>query len=307
MAKGVFIQNPVSIYNDAEGLHYHYPAKLYQSRVDKVVGDWVVLYESGAKAREYFAVAEVQRTRPDAQDPKMAYADFVPGSYLDFAQRVPLAKPDGRYYSSLIEKSPGRPNGVAQAAVQPLREPDFWDILHAGTQAPAHLLLPREAGDDAAALAQPEVRGRAETFDYATPAAPRQRVGVYLNQWRRKQSFRARVLSAYGERCAFTGLGFVNGGGRAEVQAAHIKPVSEQGPDSVVNGLALSGTVHWMFDRGLLGLGDAGEILVSRKVNDVDSLDRLLNPDRRMRWPERESDRPNADLVHWHRRHVFER
>ena len=43
-----------------------------------------------------------------------------------------------------------------------------------------------------------------------------------------------------------------NGGGRAEAQAAHIQPVAENGPDSLRNGVALSSTFHWMFDRGLI-------------------------------------------------------
>ena len=35
-----------------------------------------------------------------------------------------------------------------------------------------------------------------------------------------------------------------SGGGRAEVEAAHIKGVAEKGPDIITNGIALSGTVH---------------------------------------------------------------
>ena len=45
-------------------------------------------------------------------------------------------------------------------------------------------------------------------------------------------------------------------GGRAEVQAAHIRPVADNGPDSLRNGVALSSTFHWMFDRGLISVGD---------------------------------------------------
>lgn len=48
----------------------------------------------------------------------------------------------------------------------------------------------------------------------------------------------------------------INGGGRAEAEAAHIRSVEANGPDIVSNGLALSGTAHWMFDRGLLSLTD---------------------------------------------------
>ena len=68
--------------------------------------------------------------------------------------------------------------------------------------------------------------------------------------------FRRVVLRAYDEQCAITGLKLINGGGRAEADAAHIRPVEANGPDIVNNGIALSGTAHWMFDRGLIALSD---------------------------------------------------
>lgn len=55
----------------------------------------------------------------------------------------------------------------------------------------------------------------------------------------RDRVFRSRVLKAYDRRCAFTGFQFINGGGRAEVEAAHIKSVEAKGPDVVQNGLAV--------------------------------------------------------------------
>jgi putative restriction endonuclease len=48
--------------------------------------------------------------------------------------------------------------------------------------------------------------------------------------------------------------------------------VENNGPDIVSNGLALSGTAHWMFDRGLISLSDNLEILISRRVNDQESV-----------------------------------
>lgn len=60
--------------------------------------------------------------------------------------------------------------------------------------------------------------------------------------------FRRLVLRAYDKRCAITGLKLIDDGGRAEVDAAHIRPVGENGPDILSNGIALSGTAHGMFD-----------------------------------------------------------
>jgi putative restriction endonuclease len=88
----------------------------------------------------------------------------------------------------------------------------------------------------------------------------------------RDRVFRKVVLGAYGERRAISGLKLINGGGRAEVNAAHIRPVAASGLDIVHNGIAMSGTAHSMFGRGLIGLSDSFEILISRQVNDQDSI-----------------------------------
>jgi putative restriction endonuclease len=89
-----------------------------------------------------------------------------------------------------------------------------------------------------------------------------------------------------------TGLIIVNGGGRAEVQAAHIKPVAAGGPDVVQNGIALSATVHWLFDRHLISIDNDYRLLVShnRVPAELTSLFRPehqglhLPTDRRL-WP----------------------
>ena len=109
----------------------------------------------------------------------------------------------------------------------------------------------------------------------------------------RDRLFRRRVVTAYDARCAITGLKLINGGGRAEVEAAHIRPVDRGGPDIVTNGIALSGTVHWMFDRGLIGLGDDLGILVSRQANDQDGIRGMINRSGFALSPLRALDRPH--------------
>jgi putative restriction endonuclease len=93
--------------------------------------------------------------------------------------------------------------------------------------------------------------------------------------------------------------------GDAEVEAAHIKSVQDKGPDVVQNGLALSGTVHWMFDRGLLSVGEDARILLSNHINDVDGVRKILNATGRARLPEAVADRPDAAFLAWHREHCF--
>ncbi|MFX5260735.1 HNH endonuclease, partial [Acinetobacter baumannii] len=85
--------------------------------------------------------------------------------------------------------------------------------------------------------------------------------------------------------------------GRAEVAAAHIRPVEANGPDIISNGVALSGTAHWMFDRGLISLGDDLEILISRQTNDLDGVRSIINKTGRALAPHRISDRPHPHFL----------
>lgn len=121
----------------------------------------------------------------------------------------------------------------------------------------------------------------------------------------RDRIFRRIVLRAYDECCAITGLKLINGGGRAEVSAAHIRAVEANGPDVIYNGIALSGTAHWMLDRGLVSLSDDLEILISRQVNDLDSVQAFINRTRRALPPSRQFDRPHPHFLQWHREHYF--
>ena len=133
----------------------------------------------------------------------------------------------------------------------------------------------------------------------------RDRVTQLTNRAVRDRNFRKNVLRAYGERCAITGRRLINGGGRAEVEAAHIRPVEHDGPDNVSNGLALSGTAHWMFDRGLVGFADDLSILVSRHSNDLNAVTAMINSSGKLLSPERPANRPRTEFVTWHRENCF--
>lgn len=95
------------------------------------------------------------------------------------------------------------------------------------------------------------------------------------------------------------------GSENAEVDAGHVRPVQANGPDVVNNGLALSGTAHWMFDRGLISLADDLEILISRQVNDVDGVRAFINKTGFAFAPDRAGDRPHPHFLGWHRENCF--
>jgi putative restriction endonuclease len=226
----------------------------------------------------------------------MYLALIEPGSYLDFAMPVPFADTNGPIERGVLNDQ-GRISGRAQAAVRGLSASDFNRIVQAGL-AEGDALLPRiDVLSDATSV-------REERLPFGFDET-RERVSSLVSRVVRDRVFRRIVLRAYDERCAVTGLKLINGGGRAEVEAAHIRPVEANGPDIVSNGIALSGTAHWMFDRGLIGLDDDMGIIISRQANDPDSIHSVVNTSGRILLPPREADRPHPQFTRWHREHCF--
>lgn len=72
----------------------------------------------------------------------------------------------------------------------------------------------------------------------------------------REARFRDEVLSAYEHRCSLSGLAVGASPSRAYgvLDAAHIRPVGSQGADTLANGMALTPTLHRLFDKGLFTL-----------------------------------------------------
>ena len=297
MAFGVFIHRTDSTYDDVPSEQYQFP-KQYLSRAQQCEGDWIVYLEPTKvkQTKGYFAVAKVQEIIPDPGNGGMYLAIIERGTYLDFGDPVSF-----RDDQSLVERGllndQGNISGRAQAAVRTLSSTDFARIVARGLGGQDEI-LPRVD-------LQPPTQGFAEQQLDFEHMPTRDRMAQLTNRAVRDRNFRKTVLRAYGERCAITGLRLINGGGRAEVEAAHIRPVEQNGPDIVSNGIALSGTAHWMFDRGLVGLNDDLVILVSRQANDPDAIYSMINDTGKLLAPSRPAERPRQEFVLWHRENSF--
>ncbi|MBN9497092.1 MAG: HNH endonuclease [Alphaproteobacteria bacterium] len=297
MSYGVFIHRSDSVYDDAPAERYQFP-KQYLKRVEACIGDWVVYLEPSkvAGTRGYFAIARVQQVIPDPNASDMYLAIIEPGSYLEFANSVSF-NDGGRPIERGLLNEEGRLSGRAQSAVRPISTQDFLRIVERGIddQAP---LLPRIG------IQEPVLQLQEGQAPFAFEQ-DRERILQLTTRPVRDKVFRKLVLRAYDERCAVTGLKLINGGGRAEVAAAHIRPVECNGPDVLQNGIALSGTAHWMFDRGLISLSDNLEILISRQVNDIESVRSFVNKSMHAHSPKRVGDRPHPRFLAWHREYCF--
>ncbi len=298
MAQAIFYHDPNSKYKDTPGVRYHFP-KRYLGIVKECVGDWIVYYEGKKGALGYIAVQKLSSVTADPDLAGHFFAWFERNILWDFEQVVPRNSPMGIAYERSLRQADGRAmsGGANMAAVRRISLDEFQGIVMAGL-APQNgpLALPRDV----------DRPGLAEDQAVYTPVLMQDiRNTVLQNRAKRDASFARSVKEAYQGRCAISGLDLRNGGGRAEVQAAHIRPVHAMGPDTVQNGLALSGTLHWMFDRGLIGIGDNYEILVSENKVPVDVRQRLICPSGQLHLPKAKRHHPHPEFIRYHRENVF--
>jgi len=299
MPKAIFTTKADPTYDDLPEERYHFP-RTYLRQVEAARGDWIVYYEPRRRSGDlssrgglqaYFATARVDRIESDPVRPDHFYA-FV-SEFLQFDRPVPFRE-RAHYFEAGLERDDGKTNkGAFGRAVRALSDAEYDLILQAG--------FARTLGE-----VFEQVRGELESSQLAEEPVSFRRpiVEQIVRRPFREAAFATQVKEAYENTCAMTGLRIINGGGRAEVQAAHIRPVAHDGPDSIHNGLALSGTVHWMFDRGLISVDDDCSILIA-KDRLPDTVTRLLREDRRLLPPSRSDLRPHSQFLRYHRERIF--
>lgn len=297
MAKGVFLHRADSIYEDRPDQYYEFPSARYLAAVQQIVGDWIVYYEPGkhVRSRRYFAAAFVDSIVPSPGKPDRLRAIVRPGSYIEFDLDVPRAL-DGRPFESALAGKDGlllKHGGRRTEAVRLLPDAEFSAIIELG--------LPQDLEDREARQYEPVSELAEPVQVFRRPVIER-----LTRQSYRDVAFRRKVRAAYGYRCALSGLELRNGGGRPEVQAAHIIPVEHGGSDFVRNGLALSGTLHWMFDRGLISVDPQDHrILISHNKVPRDVVDRLIRPEGKLFLPRDRRDWPHPAHLKWHKENRF--
>ncbi len=233
-----------------------------------------------------FATARAERIEPDPKLSDHFYA-YV-SNYLEFTNTVSFRE-GLTYYESSLRKADGSTNkGRFGRALRLL-------------PAEEHRLISQIGFAESQPVARPEpaVTLAEETVEYGR--ANRAQV---LERPFRDAAFTRVIQTAYDNTCAMTGLKLINGGGRCEIEAAHVQPVADNGPDSPRNGIALSRTIHWMLDRGILSVSETGEILLARRLVP-DQVRRMLNPDGKVRSPSSAAWAPHPVFLRYHREHFF--
>lgn len=116
-------------------------------------------------------------------------------------------------------------------------------------------------------------------------------------------AFRILVTSAYNRNCAISGEKAL-----PVLQAAHIKPYNENGPNSVDNGILLRSDLHILFDRGYITVTPNYKIEVSGKIKEEFDNGKhyySYNGNKLSVLPQLSDERPNLDFINWHNENIF--
>jgi putative restriction endonuclease len=295
--KGVFEISGASRYDDLIAERYHFP-RIYLRAAEACIGDWIIHRETGSAGgrKAYVAAGLVHSIDPDPADRTLFYARI--SDFIEFDRPVPYRDPDGRFLERMLREldNPAIAGRTLRGrSVRAIDDADFAAIVNVGlvdTLSPQHAvrleLDPRHIDASTVAL-------------LASPPDERRVAQLLVNRKVRSAAFRGHVLDAYDNRCAVTGLRMVNGGGKAEAQAAHIWSVADGGPDVVQNGIALSATAHWLFDRHLISLDDECRLLVSHNKVPSELIRLFPQPGERVRLPVDPRLHPRPDYVARHR------
>lgn len=228
---------------------------------------------------------------------RVTYAD----RYREFDRVVPREATGEPVETWLRPLQRGRERNVATfgRAVRPLIETDLQLIMSLGFPNGVerfNLELPTE-------------------HEFAEAVTTEGRTRRLVTAVQREARFRDDVLVAYEHRCALSGFSVGPSPSRAYglLDAAHIRPVGSQGSDTIANGLALTPTLHRMFDKGLFTLvhrGSSVEVRTSPRLSDemvegregfalrlTDGLELVL--------PANLYTRPSREALEYHQSQIF--
>ena len=297
--RGVFDTRPLTEYDDDIIRRYHFPNR-YLAEAQQTKNDWVVYREPrrGGGRQGYVAVARVTRIQPDASNPARSSYAYV-SDYLEFDQVVPLHSGTQYYEARLNDVDNKSRIGAALQgkSVRTISDEEFGAITLAG--------LSKTLRQDIAhrsEYGESEADQILQTFVQATPDEQKRQIAkILVSRPLRDRAFRRSVVAAYRATCAVTGLRIVNGGGKAEVQAAHIRVVAHGGPDIIQNGIALSATCHWLFDRYLISLRNDYSLLVAHNRVPAAFMNLFSSQLERVHLPDDEGQWPQPTYLDWHR------
>jgi putative restriction endonuclease len=116
-------------------------------------------------------------------------------------------------------------------------------------------------------------------------------------------AFRVLVTDAYNRRCSITGEKTL-----PVLEAAHIKPYAESGPNFISNGLLLRSDIHKLFDSGYVTVTSDYKIEVSKKIREEfqNGREYYKYHGKELQYlPYRNLDKPNLAFINWHNDNIY--
>ena len=116
-------------------------------------------------------------------------------------------------------------------------------------------------------------------------------------------AFRVVVTEAYQRRCAITGEKTL-----PVLEAAHIRPFSENGPNDIKNGLLLRSDFHTLFDDGYITINPDFVIEVSKRLNEDYGNGKdyyKFHGSKLQIMPSSSIELPSQEYIMWHNEHCY--
>ena len=121
----------------------------------------------------------------------------------------------------------------------------------------------------------------------------------------RDTAFRETLLTQYHRRCSVSGIALATHS-LAETEAAHVIPIGRGGADEPRNGITLTGTLHWAFDRGLFGISENRRVFVPAPVLAMPENEWLVQfHEKQISEADKPSLRTAAEAFAWHRTNIL--
>lgn len=129
-------------------------------------------------------------------------------------------------------------------------------------------------------------------------------VRKYLTKVRIGQgAFRVQLTDAYNRRCSISGEKTL-----PVLEAAHIKPHSESGPNKVSNGILLRSDMHKLYDAGYLTFTEDYKVEISPRIKEEFENGKeyyRFHGNQLIILPENITNRPAREYIEWHNNNIY--
>lgn len=116
-------------------------------------------------------------------------------------------------------------------------------------------------------------------------------------------AFRVVVTEAYHRKCSITGEKTL-----PVLDAAHIKPFSQDGPNVSRNGILLRTDIHTLFDKGYITIDENYIVEVSRRLHEDYGNGKIYyayHGKKLSNIPDNQLDLPEKEFLRWHNENVY--